>query len=277
MDFGQVARDLGLNESQVRQAVELLDDGNTVPFITRFRKDQTGALDEEQIRKIKDRVEKLRTIAERRQTIRRSIELQDKLTDELVAAIDAAKTLKVLEDLYLPYKPRKRSLASVAREKGLGPFAEQMLAGAITGDIDEAAQQFVNSTELTSVDDVLLSVSHIIAEGFAENAELRDAIRRLVWKEGRLRTQKLELPDELNANDEDDLDVEGQLNPDVPSETGVQEGLGSESTVVEQPTTSDQQVADPGAAIVSTGESPELATAETVTAETVTAETVTAE
>jgi uncharacterized protein len=276
MDFGQIARDLGLREPQVRRVVELLDDGNTVPFITRFRKDQTGALDEEQIRKIQDRGEKSRTIAERRQTVRRSIELQDKLTDELAAAIDGAKTLKVLEDIYLPYKPRKRSLASVARENGLGPLAEQMLTGAITGDLQDAAQPFVNpESEVTSVDDVWQGVSHIIAERFAENADLRDAIRRLIWKEGRLCTQKLDLPDELNDHeDEDDSSLEETPAEEAATEEAATEEAGTTEAVTEEVETEEAGTTE---AVTEEVETEEAGTTEAVTEEVETEEAGTTE
>src|SRR5262245_15359260 len=111
IDLRRVAHGLHLSLPQVESVVELLDDGNTVPFITRYRKDQTGGLDEEQIREIQARLGKLRLLAERKQTILRSIESQGKLTPELAAEIEAAETTKRLEDLYLPYKPRKQTLA----------------------------------------------------------------------------------------------------------------------------------------------------------------------
>ena len=125
IDLEQQARDLGLPVEKVRRTVELLDEGNTVPFITRYRKDQTGNLDEEQIRRIEESVSKARMLAERKATILKSIESQGKLTAELAELINAAKSTKRLEDLYLPYKPKKQTLATVARERGLEPLAEE--------------------------------------------------------------------------------------------------------------------------------------------------------
>src|ERR1700681_4905073 len=119
IDLRQVAQPLQLPLAKVESVVELLDAGNTVPFITRYRKDQTGGLDEEQIRRIEARIGRLRMLAERKQTILRSIEGQGKLTPELARAIDAADSTKRLEDLYLPYKPKKQSLATLARERQL--------------------------------------------------------------------------------------------------------------------------------------------------------------
>jgi len=116
IDLRPVAQALQLSLRQVESVVDLLDAGNTVPFITRYRKDQTGGLDEEQIRAIESRLTKMRLLAERKQTILRSIDSQGKLTPELAAEIEAANSTKRLEDLYLPYKPKKQTLATVARE-----------------------------------------------------------------------------------------------------------------------------------------------------------------
>src|SRR5947199_3608222 len=123
LDCSRIAQDLQIRKVQVEAVVQLLDEGNTVPFITRYRKERTGGLNEELIRLIQGRVGQLRQLAERKQTILKSIENQGKLTDDLRAAITAAETPKRLEDLYLPYKPKKRSLATEARERGLEPLA----------------------------------------------------------------------------------------------------------------------------------------------------------
>ena len=123
LDLSRIAQDLQIRKVQVEAVVQLLDEGNTIPFITRYRKERTGGLDEEVLRTIQDRVGLLRQLADRKQTILRSIDGQGKLTDELRAAILAADNPKRLEDLYLPYKPKKRSLATAAREKGLEKLA----------------------------------------------------------------------------------------------------------------------------------------------------------
>ncbi|MGC4007215.1 MAG: Tex-like N-terminal domain-containing protein [Pirellulales bacterium] len=130
IDLAPVAQGLGLALERVENVVRLLDGDNTVPFITRYRKDQTGGLDEVQIRRIEAWVTKLRLLAERKQTILRSIDSQGKLTPELAAAINAADGTKRLEDLYLPYKPKKQSLATLARERQLEPFAKEILNAA---------------------------------------------------------------------------------------------------------------------------------------------------
>ena len=160
IDLRPVAQALQLSLRQVECVVELLDAGNTVPFITRYRKDQTGGLDEEQIRQIESRLVKMRLLAERKQTILRSIESQGKLTAELAAEIEAADSTKRLEDLYLPFKPKKQTLATVARERGLEPLAEEILAAApACADLDARAADFVNPDRgVTSAADALLGV-----------------------------------------------------------------------------------------------------------------------
>lgn len=191
IDLGRVAQDLQLRKLQVAAVVDLLDSGNTVPFITRYRKEQTGGLDEEQIRAIQHRVGYLRQMADRRQTILRTIESQGKLTEELKAAIERAETAKRLEDLYLPYKPKKQTLATIAREKGLGPLADAIWSA------DEAARELGQvlpgmlnpDKQLTTIEEVLAGVQHILAERIAEDAEIRDAAREVLWS-GRLLTSR---------------------------------------------------------------------------------------
>src|SRR5215475_3544783 len=124
LDCSRIAQDLQIRKVQVENVVQLLDEGNTVPFITRYRKERTGGLNEDVIRRIQHRVGQMRHLAERKQTILKSIENQGKLTDDLRAAILAAESPKRLEDLYLPYKPKKRTLATVARERGLEHMAQ---------------------------------------------------------------------------------------------------------------------------------------------------------
>jgi uncharacterized protein len=188
IDLRPVAQALQLSVRQVESVVELLDAGNTVPFITRYRKDQTGGLDEEQIRGIESRLIKMRLLADRKQTILRSIESQGKLTPELAAEIEAAASTKRLEDLYLPYKPKKQTLATAARERGLEPLAEEVLAASpACADLDARAADFVNPDKgLTSPADVLLGVGHILAEHISERAELRHKLRQALNRTGRL-------------------------------------------------------------------------------------------
>src|SRR5262245_5891472 len=180
IDLGHVARDLHLPTPHVQRTIELLDEGNTVPFITRYRKDQTGGLDEEQIREIQLRVGKIRQLAERKATILKTIEAQGKLTPELAEQIQHANTPKRLEDLYLPFKPKKQTLATIARERGLEPLAIEIYeARPEAADMTARAATFIAAEkELHTVEDVLAGVGHLIAERFSENGELSGRMRR---------------------------------------------------------------------------------------------------
>lgn len=188
IDLGQVSQSLGLAGPRVQAVVDLLDAGNTVPFITRYRKDQTGGLDEEQIRQIQSRVVKLRMLAERKQTILRSIDSQGKLTPELAATIEAADTAKRLEDLYLPFKPKKQTLATAARERGLEPLALEIVrADPACADLDARARDFVNTDrKVATAADALLGAGHILAEMFSERADFRGKLRAIVEQTGKL-------------------------------------------------------------------------------------------
>src|SRR5690606_7242680 len=144
-DLGRVTRELGIDQHAIARTVALLDEGNTVPFITRYRRDVTGGLDEQQISAIRASVTKVRLLEERKQTILRSIESQHALTDELRQQIERADSVKRLEDLYLPFRPKKQTLSTKAREQGLGPLAEEILAqDKACADLDARAADFVN-------------------------------------------------------------------------------------------------------------------------------------
>src|SRR5947209_11613625 len=179
LDCSRIAQDLQIRKVQVESVVQLLDEGNTVPFITRYRKERTGGLNEEVIRQIQARVGLLRQLAERKQTILKSIEGQGKLTDELRAAIQAAETPKRLEDLYLPYKPKKRTLATTARERGLEPLAQAIWSSdPAVANLGEILTSIVNpEKELNTPGDVLAGVQHLLAEHIAETADVRAAVR----------------------------------------------------------------------------------------------------
>ena len=170
INLRHLARGLGVPLRQIQSVLELLDEGNTVPFITRYRKDQTGGLDEEQIRQIQARLLKMRQLAERKQTICRSIEAQGKLSETLAKQIQAASTAKRLEDLYLPYKPKKQTLATLARTRGLEILADEILtASPACTDLDRRAADFVNlDRQIPTAADALLGAGHILAEQFSE-------------------------------------------------------------------------------------------------------------
>ncbi len=197
VDLGRIAQDLQIRRVQVESVVQLLDEGNTVPFITRYRKERTGNLNEVAIREIQQRVGRLRELGERKETILKAIEAQGKLSEELGAAIRAADSPKRLEDLYLPFKPKKKTKASDARDKGLEPLALRIWNHDDTlTDLDGAAQEFVNAEkEVETTDKVLDGVGHILAEAINELAIVRDAVRRVVWKTGKVVTSKAEIPE----------------------------------------------------------------------------------
>ncbi len=188
VDFNRIAADLGLTSTQVAHTVELADAGNTVPFITRYRKEYTGNLDEEQIRQVLARVTADRALVERASTISRLIEAQGKLTPDLARAIRAADSLKRLEDLYLPFKPKKQTRAQAARERGLGPLADQIWnEDPLVTTLEGAAKAYVsNDKQLPTTTEVLQGVHDILAEKVSEDAEVRELARRQSWRSGRL-------------------------------------------------------------------------------------------
>ncbi len=182
--------DTGLAPGSIRQTVTLLEEGATVPFIARYRKEATGELDEVQIRLIEERLAYHKELDERRRTILKTIEEQGKLTPELCARILACRQKTELEDLYLPYKPKRRTKATIAKEQGLEPLAQHLLAatgGAI--DLHQLATPFV-SAELGVADEAaaLQGAGHIIAEQFADTAEARALVRELTWEQGIFRS-----------------------------------------------------------------------------------------
>ncbi len=185
-DLSRIAQDLQIRKAQVEAVVELLDDENTVPFITRYRKERTGGLNEEIIRRIQDRVANLRGLSDRKRTILKSIAFQGKLNDGLTQAILAAETPKRLEDLYLPFKPKKKSLAIEAREKGLGPVSEAIFnRDPVVEKLAEVVQGLVDPDKwLLNPDDVMAGVRNILADMVADFAEVRGPLRAFSWDTG---------------------------------------------------------------------------------------------
>ena len=185
-DLSRIAQDLQIRKAQVEAVVQLLDDENTVPFITRYRKERTGGLNEDVIRRIQDRVTNLRGLTDRKRTILKSIAFQGKLNDALTQALLAAESPKRLEDLYLPFKPKKKSLATEAREKGLGPLAEAIFNRDPAVDkLDEVVQGLVDPDKwLLNTDDVMAGVRNILADTIADFAEVRGPLRAFSWDTG---------------------------------------------------------------------------------------------
>jgi uncharacterized protein len=176
-----VAGELGLGQGQVAAAVALFDDGNTIPFVARYRKEVTGGLDEEQLRQIEARLGYLRRLRERKETVLKGIEEQGKLTPELAAAIEAATKLQAVEDLYLPYKPKRRTRATIARERGLEPLADTLLAQKERRPLSELASGFL-SDEVPDVESALAGAQDILAERMVEDAAVRGEARNLSLK-----------------------------------------------------------------------------------------------
>jgi len=194
IDLSRIAQDLQIRKVQVESVVRLLDEGNTIPFITRYRKERTGGLNEDHIRAVQARLLKMRQLADRKQMILKSIDVQGKLTDELRKAILTAETSKRLEDLYLPFKAKKKTLASTARERGLEPLAQAIWSrDPAVGNLQEFAASMVNpEKELPSPVEVLAGAGHILAEQIAETADCRSAVRAVLWDTGMVVTKKNE-------------------------------------------------------------------------------------
>ncbi|MBN2304560.1 MAG: RNA-binding transcriptional accessory protein [Anaerolineae bacterium] len=183
---GKLAAELTLRRDQVQRTVTLLDEGNTIPFVARYRKEITGSLDEEKLRALLDRLTYLRKLAERQDAVIASITEQEKLTPELEAAILEADTLQAVEDLYLPYKPKRRTRAMIARERGLEPLADRILAQPETHEsLDAAAQPFL-SDDVPTAEDAFQGARDIVAEIMADDARARDLARQQTRRQGRI-------------------------------------------------------------------------------------------
>jgi len=185
-----LAAELAATAAQITAAIDLLDDGATVPFIARYRKEATGGLDDSQLRTLAERLQYLRELETRKETVLHSIEEQGKLTEELRAAIDAADNKTALEDLYLPYKPKRRTKAQIAREHGLQPLADTLLAEQ-PQDVETLAAAYTNENVPDSKA-ALDGARAILMEQFAENAALIGTLREKLWAEGELHAQVIE-------------------------------------------------------------------------------------
>ena len=189
MDIIQtLAQELGKEPRHVENVVQLLDEGNTIPFIARYRKELHGAMDDTSLRTLEERLRYLRNLDERRETVKKAIDEQDKLTEELAAAIDSAKTLAEVEDLYRPYKQKRRTRATMAKEKGLEPLAQLLLAQERDCPRPEdAAREYVDPNKgVESVEDALHGAGDIIAEQISDDAAIRKSLRALLMRQGRL-------------------------------------------------------------------------------------------
>ena len=186
-----LARELDKPLEYIENVIKLLDEGNTIPFIARYRKELHGAMDDTTLRTLEERLTYLRGLFERKETVKNSIAEQGKLTDELAAAIDAAETLAVLEDLYRPYKPKRRTRATMAKEKGLEPLADELFAQKPDSHAPEVlAEQYVDPGKgVETVEDALAGASDIIAENISDDANIRALLRDLIARRGTLHSE----------------------------------------------------------------------------------------
>ena len=181
-----LAQELGQNQKYVENVVQLIDEGNTIPFIARYRKEMHGAMDDTTLRNLETRLTYLRNLQQRREEIKKSIENQGKLTQELSAAIDGAATMTEVEDLYRPYKQKRRTRGSIAREKGLDPLAQAIFAQD-GQDIDALAQKFVDEEKgVSDAQEAIAGASDIIAENLSDDADIRKSLRELTMRRGQM-------------------------------------------------------------------------------------------
>jgi len=212
----RIATELGVGVAQVAAAVELLGEGATVPFIARYRKEKTGSLDDTQLRKLEERLGYLRELEDRRATVLKSIEEQGKLTADLARAVNAAETKVALEDLYAPYRPKRRTRAQIAREAGLEPLADALLASPTLDPQAEAAKFIAEDKGVADAKAALDGARHILVERMAEEPKLVGTLREWEWSEGVLTSKVLEGKKEEGAKFADYFDF-GQSIKDIPS------------------------------------------------------------
>ena len=183
----KIADELGIKRHQAEAAIKLIDEGNTIPFIARYRKEATGALNDEILRNLYDRLNYLRNLEERKETVLASIEEQGKLTDELRSQILAAETMVLVEDLYRPYKPKRRTRATIAKEKGLEPLAGIITLQMLNTPLAAEAEKFLDAEKgVETVEDAIAGAKDIIAESISDEADYRSHIRELTVKKGRI-------------------------------------------------------------------------------------------
>ncbi len=188
--LSRLSQELSIRPSQVENTVRLIDEGNTIPFIARYRKEVTGGLDDQVLRELFDRLTYLRNLETRREEVRRLISEQEKLTEEISLSLDKAETLQEIEDIYRPFKPKRKTRASIAREKGLEPLAVTIYAQKdIKGDVMELAARFIDSEKgVETAEEALQGAMDIIAETISDNAEYRRIIRELTFRHGIIKT-----------------------------------------------------------------------------------------
>lgn len=185
--IAKLSEELNIRKNQAEAAVKLIDEGNTIPFISRYRKEMTGALNDEVLRNLYERLNYLRNLEEKKEQVLSSIEEQGKLTEELKQQILAAETLVVVEDLYRPYRPKRRTRAAIAKEKGLEPLANIILLQMTGKTLEEEAADFLNpEKDVNTVEEAVTGAMDIIAEGISDEADYRKYIRDITMKKGKI-------------------------------------------------------------------------------------------
>lgn len=212
-----LSKELNIKEHQIVATIKLLEEGGTIPFIARYRKEATGSLDEVQISAIRDRLNQLRELDKRKEAVLKSIEEQGKLTDELARQIQEAETMAKVEDLYLPYKPKRRTRAMAAKEKGLEPLALLILEQHSSTDPSNEAQAYVDPEKgVESIDDALQGARDIVAEWMNENQEIRAKVRTLFFEKGMIQSKVIKGKEEEGAKFKDYFEWEEPIK-DIPS------------------------------------------------------------
>lgn len=185
--IAKISEELGIKRQQAEAAINLIDEGNTIPFIARYRKEATGALDDEVLRNLYERLNYLRNLEERKETVLSGIEEQGKLTEELRKQIVAAETMVLVEDLYRPYKPKRRTRATIAKEKGLEPLANLISLQMINTPLSKEAEKYIDVPKgVETIEDVIAGAKDIIAEAISDEADYRSRIREMTVKKGRM-------------------------------------------------------------------------------------------
>lgn len=193
----ELSKELNIKKSQAESVIRLIDEGNTIPFIARYRKEATGSLDDEVLRRFDERLKYLRNLEDKKNTVLESISSQGKLTPELEKSIAEAMTLVEVDDLYRPYKPKRRTRATIAREKGLEGLADTILAQEIEVPVEEVAMDYITAEDddiedekkVLSIEDAIEGAQDIIAEEISDNANFRSLIRELSFEDGKLVSQ----------------------------------------------------------------------------------------
>ena len=194
MDITKIlCRELGIRETQAENAVKLIDEGNTIPFIARYRKELTGSLDDQKLRELYDRLMYLRNLDEKREQVRESINEQGALTDEIAAALDGAQTLTEIDDIYRPFRPKRRTRATIAQEKGLSPLADIIWLQLDRTPANGLAEKYINEEKgVLTAEDALQGAKDIIAERISDDPSIRKILREDIYKTGKITSKAVD-------------------------------------------------------------------------------------